>query len=137
MSASPAPPLCASRSRAPIVLVVEDNVVLRLAFADHLREQDFCAIEAGNAAEAIEVLSTDDVHVDFVFSDVAMPGPIDGFGLLKWVKANKPNLPVLITSAISARRRIAQQEFAHAFVDKPYDFDEVTQRIRDEIDSRK
>jgi DNA-binding response OmpR family regulator len=124
---APASPVAAG----PTVLVVEDDVWLRFPFAEYLREVGFTAIEAGSAAEAIDVLLTTDIHVDLVFSDVAMPGAMDGFGLLQWAKANRPNLPVVITSGNDRRRRTAKDLYAHElFVDKPYDFDETIARIR-------
>src|SRR5438445_2597347 len=88
---------------APTVLVVEDDVWLRLPFADHLRELGFTVFEAGSAAEAVDVLLTSGIHVDLLFSDVAMPGSMDGFGLLQWATANRPGLPILMTSG-DARR---------------------------------
>jgi DNA-binding response OmpR family regulator len=120
---------------APAVLVVEDDVWLRLPFADHLRELGFTVIEAGTAVEAVDVLLTTDIQIDLVFSDVAMPGRMDGFGLLQWAKAHRPNLPFLITSGDMRRRRTAREVYAHTqFVDKPYNYDATVARIRVMID---
>jgi DNA-binding NtrC family response regulator len=130
--ASAAQPASAGQVAAgATVLVVEDDVWLRFPFAEYLREVGLNAIEAGSAAEAIDVLMTTGIRVDLVFSDVAMPGAMDGFGLLQWAKANRPNLPVVITSGNDRRRRTAKDLYAHElFVDKPYDFDETIARIR-------
>jgi DNA-binding response OmpR family regulator len=126
------------RARPATVLFVEDNVVVRLAFAEHLRDEGFTVIEASTAAEAIEALQTADVTVDFVFSDVAMPGPMDGFALAQWIRANRAGLPVLITSAIAERKRSAKELHAHEpFIDKPYDYDEALARIRSMIEAAK
>jgi DNA-binding response OmpR family regulator len=117
------------------VLVVEDDVLLRLPFADHLRELGFTVFEAGTADEAVDVLLPSENHIDCVFSDVAMPGRMDGFGLLQWATANRPGLPVLITSGDARRRRTAREVYAHTqFVDKPYDYDATVARIRALID---
>ena len=121
---------------APVVLIVEDEVMLRFPFADHLREIGFTVIEAGTAAEAVDVLLTSDIKIDLVFSDVSMPGSMDGFGLLQWTKANRPNLPILITSGNAWRRRAAREVYGHElFVDKPYDYDATTSRIRELIEA--
>jgi CheY-like chemotaxis protein len=117
-------------------LLVEDNIVVRLAFAD--RENGFAVIKAGTALEAVDVLETEDVSVDLVFSDIAMPGQMDGFGLLQWIKSNRPGLPVLLTSAIAKRKGTAVRLFAHeTVVDKPYDYDEAQASIRAMIDAAK
>jgi DNA-binding response OmpR family regulator len=123
---------------AATLLIVEDNVVVRLTFADHLRENGFAVIEASSASEALDVLQTEDISVALVFSDIAMPGQMDGFGLLKWIRANRPGLPVLLTSAIAERKETLSKSFAHEpFVDKPYDYDEALARIRAMIDAAK
>jgi CheY-like chemotaxis protein len=131
MSSSSVPIPRQSAASTTTVLIVEDDVLNRLLFADYLREHGFSVIEAGSAAEAVEVLLTDDLQVDLVFSDVSMPGSMDGFGLLQWVKANKRDLPIIITSGDARRRATARNLYAHEpFVDKPYDFDAVIARIR-------
>jgi len=139
-SAAPAPRLAPDDrvDAARVVLLVEDDAWLRFTFADYLRETGFTVIEAGTAAEAIDVLLTADIKVDLVFSDVSMPGSMDGFGLLQWAKANRSNLPVMITSGDERRRRTARDVYAHElFVDKPYDYDATVSRIRDLIDEAK
>ena len=85
----PAPP--------PTILVVEDDVLVRNIVAAYLRECGFDVIEASGADEAIRVLQAD-VRVDIVFSDVNMPGSMDGFGLAQWVRRERPWLRVILTS---------------------------------------
>ena len=58
--------------RAPIILVVEDEVMVRLAAAEHLRENGFTVIEAVSADEARSVLQSG-IDVSLVFSDIQMP----------------------------------------------------------------
>jgi len=85
------------QTEAQTVLVVEDEVLVRLVISDYLRECGYRVIEAGSAAEAITVLqSPETVHI--VFSDVQMPGEMDGFGLASWVRKNQPWLKMLLTS---------------------------------------
>ena len=60
-------------------------------------------LEAGNADEALEIIQHGAVTIDLVFSDVVMPGSMDGFGLAKWIRANRPGLPIILTSGDAAK----------------------------------
>ena len=111
----PAPP--------PTVLVVEDDVLVRSLVAAYLRESCFDVIEANSADEAIRVLQAD-VPVDIVFSDIQMPGSMDGFGLAQWVHRERPWLKVILTSGAA---RTAKQAGVLA---KPYDHAELERHIR-------
>ena len=71
------------------VLIVEDEVIIRMIVGDGLRDYGNTVIEAMNADEAVEILNSG-VRVDLVFSDVRMPGTRDGLGLLSFVRANLP-----------------------------------------------
>ena len=63
--------------RPPIVLVVEDDLLLRMDAVDIVRNAGFEAIEAANADQAIAIIEADpDIHI--VFMDVQMPGTMDG-----------------------------------------------------------
>jgi len=80
------------------VLLVEDEVLIRLSLADELRRAGFAVVEASNADEALSVLNaTYDFAV--VLTDIRMPGRIDGLDLAKWVRRHAPNTKVVITSA--------------------------------------
>jgi CheY-like chemotaxis protein len=60
------------------ILVVEDEVLIRLVIAEYLRECGYKVYEAAHADEALAVLQSPDVPIDIVFSDVVMPGRMDG-----------------------------------------------------------
>jgi CheY-like chemotaxis protein len=62
---------------ASTVLVVEDEVLIRMATADYLRVCGYRVVEAGSGDEAVAVLKTD-IRVDVVFTDVSMPGTLNG-----------------------------------------------------------
>ena len=70
-------------SSAPVVLVVENDVLLRLVTASNLRDAGFEVIEAADSAEAVLVL--DSMPVDALFSDIDMPRRMDGLALAQWV----------------------------------------------------
>lgn len=114
----------------PTVLVVEDEVLIRMAVSDYLRECGFHVIEAGSADEAIEVLKAD-TAVDIVFSDVNMPGSLDGFGLAQWIRRERPQLKVILTSGVSRKAREAGDLCEDGpFLDKPYHHGDLERHIR-------
>ena len=114
----------------PTVLVVEDEVLIRMAVSDYLRECGFHVVEAGSADEAIEVLKADTV-VDVVFSDINMPGKLDGFGLAQWIRRERPQVKVILTSGVTRKAKEAGSLCEHGPVlAKPYHHAELEQQIR-------
>lgn len=80
------------------ILLVEDEILIRLAMADDLRQAGFIVVEASNAEEALSVLnSTPDISL--VLTDIRMPGRMDGVGLANWVRRHAPRIKVAIASA--------------------------------------
>jgi CheY-like chemotaxis protein len=82
------------------VLVVEDEVLLRLVVAEYLRDCGFKVIEAAHADEALMVLKQPDLRIDVLFSDIEMPGSMDGFALAQWTRTNCPGLAVMLTGSV-------------------------------------
>ena len=81
---------------APVVLIVEDDVLLRLTIAGSLRDAGFEVLEAANAAEAVQILKC--IPVDALFSDIDMPGRMDGCALAQWVHQRELNVRIILTS---------------------------------------
>jgi len=71
-----------------VILIVEDDVLLRLITASDLRHAAFEVLEAANAAETLTVLNT--VAVDALISDVNLPGDSNGLGLAQWAQRRRP-----------------------------------------------
>jgi CheY-like chemotaxis protein len=114
----------------PTILVVEDEVLIRMAVSDYLRECGFHVVEAGNAEEAIAVLKSD-TTVDIVFSDVNMPGSLDGFGLAQWIRRERPQLKVILTSGVTRKAKEAGSLCEHGpLLAKPYHHGELERQIR-------
>jgi len=114
----------------PTVLVVEDEVLVRMVIADHLRGCGYRVFEAGNGDEAIAMLNTE-VHVDVLFTDVNMPGGLDGFGLARWVRRERPGMRIILTSGIGSALQDANELCADGpLIEKPYEYGEVDRRIR-------
>jgi len=102
----------------PVIMVVEDEVLIRLFVADALIEAGFDVIEACSADEALILLSTG-ILPDLIFSDVNMPGTADGLDLAAHIKQVHPHLPVILTSGGVPEDRLRAAEPV-ATVMKPY-----------------
>jgi len=111
----------------PTILIVEDEVLVRLMIGESLREQDFAVIEAANADEALTVLASA-TPIDLVLTDIQMPGTTNGIGLAHNIRRDYPHLKIVLTSAyaVSADERGA----ADAFIRKPFNLTEVMRQIR-------
>ncbi len=82
------------------ILVVEDKVLERAAISEYLRHCGYHVIEAASADEALVLLNEAKLSIDLVFSVVEMPGSMDGFALAHWVRANRPEMDVILASNI-------------------------------------
>ncbi|HZV84808.1 MAG TPA: response regulator [Brevundimonas sp.] len=111
----------------PCILVVEDEVLIRWMVSETLRDAGYAVIEAVNGDEALAIIAGE-VRVDLVFSDVKMPGPVNGLALLGVIKTSSPDLPVIITSG-HCDPALALAGGAADFVRKPYDMETVTALI--------
>jgi CheY-like chemotaxis protein len=103
--------------RRPTVLVVEDDIVIRSPLAEYLRSAGYTIVEAANTAEAIAVFEAR-LPIDVVFSDIRMPGPIDGLGLARWVRQHHAGVRVVLTSGAGNASRAGK--VAEIFLPKPY-----------------
>ncbi len=101
-----------------VVLVVEDEVLIRMSIADDLATAGHSVIEAATADEALTVLEAGLV-VDVVFTDVRLPGTLDGLDLMEIVRHRFPGVSVIVTSGheVLSPERLGD---GFAFVPKPY-----------------
>jgi CheY-like chemotaxis protein len=79
------------------VLIVEDHFWTRYSIAEYFRACGYRVIEANDASEAVSVLASG-TRVHVVFSDIQMPGSMDGLALADWIGQRYPGLPVILTS---------------------------------------
>ena len=84
----------------PVVLVVEDDQLVRMVAMDALAEAGFELLEAENADDAAAILSLAP-RIDLLLTDVRMPGPRDGVELARAAIADHPELKVVIISGFS------------------------------------
>jgi CheY-like chemotaxis protein len=124
--------------RTPTILVVDDEVLIRMVLSDYLQDCGFKVLEAGTVAEAIAIIEASQSIIDLVFSDVNMPGGKDGIELAQWIKANRPQLPVLLTSGDEQKAELAGAVCAkEEFLPKPYDHEMAVARVRTLITARR
>src|SRR5579859_6096567 len=130
MEQCPTPTAVLAAAPAKIVLLlVEDDFWTRFSAAETLRVLGYRVIEARDAAEGISVLVAG-TPVDAVFSDINMPGEMDGLGFAAWLAARHPQLPLLLTSGLEPPAATQPGANHSAFIAKPYDLREVDRRLR-------
>jgi DNA-binding NtrC family response regulator len=124
-----------AENNAPLVLVVEDDDLLRLTSSLELEASGFQTIEARSADEALSILESTG-KIDAIFTDISMPGSMSGLGLAQQVQRERPWIYVLITSGghLPAEATIPDQS---DFVPKPYALQSIAELLRRRILRRK
>lgn len=115
----------------PVVLVVEDEPLVCISAVDAITQAGFEVIEVRNADEAIAVLERRaDIHL--IFTDIHMPGSMDGLRLAHFVRNRWPPVKIIATSG---HAQITEDELPKGgrFLRKPYTDSEVTATIRELI----
>jgi two-component system, response regulator PdtaR len=107
----------------PTILVVEDNALVRLVAVEFLEDSGFKVVEADSADGAIDLLTCNG-PIDAVFSDVQMPGTMDGVELAHWISREMPDVKVLLTSGN------APTQAGMPILPKPYDLPSVARRLK-------
>jgi DNA-binding NtrC family response regulator len=126
------------QDRKPAILIVEDEVLIRLALSDYLQECGFKVFETADAAEAVEILESNQADIDLVFTDVFLTGEMSGFALAQWTRTNRPELSVVLASGDTRLAKVAKELCENEpFLTKPYDFAAVVTQLRDFIDAKK
>ena len=111
------------------ILVVEDNVALRFTLATWLRSFNYVVFEAASADEAVLLLESS-LIVDFVVTDVQMPGSRDGFDLVKYIHENRAELKVVVVSGEDHHAQLREaREKPILFFKKPYELDVISSHI--------
>jgi CheY-like chemotaxis protein len=118
------------------VLLVEPDVIVRLAVADYLRDCGYRVIEAGTGDDALMMLEAGH-KIDVILCEVRLPGSIDGFGLARQVRRQYPGVDVILTSGIPGAAARAGDLCDEGPLDKPYHPSEVVRRINILIERRR
>ena len=115
-------------SRKQLVLVVEDEPILRMMAVDMVEDAGFEAIEASDAVEAVRILeSRPDIRI--VFTDIDMPRGMDGMRLAAAIRDRWPPIDIILTSGhyVEADVRMPARS---VFFQKPYRPDQVVAAMR-------
>jgi CheY-like chemotaxis protein len=112
---------------AETILFVEDEPLIRMDMAEFLRDCGYRVHEAANAAEGLEALKAK-FAIDLVFTDINLPGGMNGLQLAAWIFGNRPGVKVLITSGRVLT--IDDPQMAEAFIAKPYTGRDLLDRVK-------
>jgi CheY-like chemotaxis protein len=118
-----------STAGRPVVLIVEDEFLLRMNAVDMIKAAGFEAVEAANADEAIGILETRrDITV--VFTDIQMPGSMDGLKLARAVRGRWPPIKIVATSGLVD---VAETDLPEGgrFLAKPYSPQQLAGLLRE------
>lgn len=108
------------------ILLVEDEALIRIDLADYLRAAGFQnVLEAGNGDQALAMLGANSA-ITLVISDVRMPGATDGVALAGWLRANRPDVKVVL---VSGHLPTVQPGAADLLVEKPVQPQSLITRI--------
>jgi CheY-like chemotaxis protein len=108
----------AHEAAPPVVLVVEDEALIRMGAADQLERNGYEVLEAGSAAEALAILKVRP-EVRVLFTDIDMPGEFDGMELAERVHQRWPKVLLLVTSGRSSLHDADVPDHG-MFLSKPY-----------------
>jgi PAS domain S-box-containing protein len=133
IDAPPPPPVAVRR---PKILVVEDQEAVRAVACGFLEDFGYEIVEAGDGFEALSKLQEHD-DIDLMFSDVVMPGGMNGFDLAQAAVSMKPELKVVHTSGYPKGAMVHQDEprFREGFIImKPYRREDLQKIIKDALE---
>jgi len=115
----------------PTVLIVEDEMLIRLMAEDYLRADGFRTLTAASASEAIDNLEQHP-EIRFLFGDVRIadgPGSLDGQELAALVRDRWPPIGIILTSAYFSKDTV-RMPLRNVFIPKPYSLDRVARTFR-------
>jgi PAS domain S-box-containing protein len=119
-----------------LILVVEDNEGLRDIAVRQLQELGYRTLPAGDGTSALEIIRGS-APIDLLFTDVVMPGGLDGRALANAARRERPQLKVLFTSGFTAAAASAatEDQFGSNLLSKPYRKGELAGRVRAALDT--
>ena len=106
------------KKNTPVVLIVEDEPLIRMEAIDMIEDAGFATIEAHSADKAIALLQQHS-GVDVLFTDIDMPGSMDGLALASYVRSHWPDIKIVVASGVVDAQRLTLPDGA-LFFPKPY-----------------
>lgn len=130
MTLDAAPPAAAAQPAGSTILVVDDEVLIRMTLAEELADSGYVCLTAGNGREALRLLD-ENPAIALLVADVGLPGGIDGRQLAETARAARPGLPVLFVTGYSDQAGLAAAEGpGQAVMAKPFRTAELLARVR-------
>jgi CheY-like chemotaxis protein len=111
-----------------VVLIVEDDVLIRMAMASQLHDAGFDVVEAMSAADAIRILEKD-TSIDALVSDISMPGAMDGISLVHSVHDRWPAIKLIVASG-SSNATSSDLPTGCRYLAKPYEVRQLIATLR-------
>lgn len=116
--------------KQPTILVVEDEVLTRVAAGDYLRSCGYRVLEASSGPEA-QTLFTSGEPIRVLFTEVQLPGECDGVTLARWVEQTHPHVRIIMASASpEVGKKAEDRNVGRPFLPKPYAFEVLLFHIR-------
>ena len=120
----------------PAVLLVEDEVLIRMMLVEALQDAGFAVVEAQNADAAVAAL-TGGRTINAVITDVKMPGAMDGIGLARWMREHAAEIPIILVSGFPFEADLWPINPKIAIiVKKPYEPEEVVGWVKSLVEAR-
>jgi CheY-like chemotaxis protein len=116
-------------AKRPIVLIVEDDFLIRMNAGQIIGDAEFDVIEAANADEAIAILETR-LDITVLFTDIQMPGSMDGLKLAAAVRGRWPPIKIIATSGL-INVRPNDLPSGGRFISKPYSPAQIVGTLRE------
>jgi CheY-like chemotaxis protein len=118
-----------SSVKRPVILVVEDDFLIRMHAAEMIADAGFDVVEAASADQAILILEAR-LDITVVFTDIQMPGSMDGLKLAAAIRGRWPPIKIVATSGLVDVRQDELPEGGR-FLPKPYRPDQVLGVLRE------
>jgi signal transduction histidine kinase/ActR/RegA family two-component response regulator len=118
-----------------VILVVEDNEQMRRTAVTQLTLCGYRVIEAEHGAAALAILEERERHIDLLFTDIMMPGNLDGYALAELALERRPCIRILLTSGFSGDKVGHNRDRAEPLnlLRKPYRFDDLARAVREAL----
>ncbi len=118
-----------SENILPVILIVEDEALVRISAVSMLEDAGFRMVEAVNSEHALELLAVDS-DVQLLFTDVNMPGRIDGLALARQVRDRWPHIGIMVASAKKVPLAV-ELPAGSRFEQKPYSPETIVRHARE------
>ncbi|MHC8314419.1 response regulator [Pseudomonas sp. LB3P31] len=113
-------------SAQPIILVVEDDDIVRMLIVDVLEELEFRVLEADGSEQALEQLAKAEQRIDLMMTDVGLPG-MDGRELAQEARELRPQLPILFASGYAESIDVPA---GMQVIGKPFSIDQLRDKVK-------